>query len=568
MAVGAVPIRRNVRSTTNWAVLVHPLWWYCTIGLVAALGAWWVTRNGLFVGNDSATYVAVAENIRAGKGATSPFFTSIDGVSFDDAVRLLGHSPLLLWPPLYSWMLAFVADLTGGTVPEAARVITIVSCGVIATTTAALTRRLAFGAWGAAVAAAALATTYPWLAWIGSAIASDAPFLAMSGCAALLLLAFDDRRDAATLTLFGFVAAVACMTRFVGVGLPLAAVLVILTARDVSPRWRRWSLVGACVPLLPVMFWMATRARGVEYHAHDVELQFPSDAIGHLGRATWSWFWPEGLDAPWTWLLALAIIGLGSLVVVRLGLGAADALRRRAAAREGAMGSGPSFGAIVDPDAGRVTLCLVGAYLVTLLLSSATVGKYGTLDLRITLPLMPPVVALTVAACWRLVRRPQADPTRNGAEARWAGVVPITLVSVFLVVVLIAQLVGVPPKPPPIDDEALGSGPSELRDATDDYPLVVASSPSAFYAMTGRASVPLPLPYRPSTGAPNPDYDDEMAEVRELVHDRQAVVAYLLLDAVVNPGTVPPPGDVAEKLDAQTLEPVDDLVSLIGVRPE
>lgn len=555
-------VERQARAARAWSASLNPAWWYLGLALFGALLGAWVTRDGLFAGNDSATYLAVAENIRAGKGATSPFFTSIDGVSFADAVRLLGHAPLLLWPPVYPWMLAVVADLVGGSVEQAAQLIAVISFGVIAVTTGALARRLAFGSWGAAAAAAALATSYPWLVWIGGAIASDVPFLALSGCGAVLLVAFDARRDWLTLTAFASVATIACLTRFVGVGLPVAAVLTILTARDVSWRWRRWSILGAALPVLPLLGWMATRAQGVDYHAHDVNLQLPSDDLGHLATAARSWFRPEGLDAPWAWLSTLALVGLGALLVLRLALAVIDGLDRRASPPDEAA---QIFGPLVDPESGRVALCLVAGYVLTLLLSAATVGKYGTLDLRITLPLMPPVIALAVAAAWRLVRRPRARPTRAGAPLRGAGVVPSALVGMFLAITIVAQVFGVPPRPDPLEDARLGKGPSDLRDATESYDLVVASSPSTFYALTGRESVPLPLPFRPSTGEPNPDFDEEMDEVRELVHQGDAIVAYMLFDAVVNPSTVPPPSEVAENLDAETLSSFD-LVALIGVR--
>ncbi len=545
----------RARALAQWAARVPPAWWYAALAAGGALVGAGLTLHGVWAGTDSAAYVSVARNLQAGRGPTSEFFTAIDAVSFDDGVRLVGRAPLLLWPPGYPWLLATTADLTGGSVEGAARLVAIGSFATLAATTGALTRRLASGRWGAAVTAAALVTLYPWLTWFGSGIYSDLPFLALSGVAVLLLLGFARHRSPVWLVAFSVVAAAASLVRYVGVGLPLAAVLVVLTTRAASPRWRWWSIAGAAASVLPLLGWMLVRSQGLAYHAHEVRAHLPTDQLGDVAGAFGSWFHPEGLTGPLAWLTVASLVALGVLV------GARVVLRRLSRAR-----GGPGFETLVEPTAARVTLAVVMAYLVALLLASATVGERGTLDVRITLPLLPPVMALVVAAVWRLLRRPQvaAGPGPD-PDLRWAGVVPIALVSVFLAVTLVAEAGARPSVPAqPLRGDELGLGSPALRAAIEPYPLVVSSSPSTIYGLTGRPSAPLPLLTRPSTGEPNPDHDREMDALHDLVQRRQAVVAYVLFDAVLDPSSLPTPEEVSRRVGAGTLETIDG-VSIIGL---
>ena len=82
------------------------LWLVVALAVAGVAIGLFVTRHGVAITDDSQTYIGAARNLADGKGITVPFTNVLDGFSPRQARDFGGKVPLLLFPPLFSVVLA------------------------------------------------------------------------------------------------------------------------------------------------------------------------------------------------------------------------------------------------------------------------------------------------------------------------------------------------------------------------------------------------------------------------------------------------------------------------------
>lgn len=298
---------------------------------------------------DSAHYLAAADSfVRTGQ------FLGYDG------------RPMVYWPPLYPAVLgAFDRLLPGGTL-DAARLGGVVLFVLASVLFLALARRSvsAVGAYLFAAAGWGLSTTH--LLMFGAAL-SEGLFIVCVLLAALAITQPPDRLRSITVCI---ALAAACLTRYIGVSVCAAFVLVeLLRTRTVRGAIAA-GLTGA-VAVVPLGLWMLrNRLAGGEADAR------PDAMVGLLENAR------SGVDVVTQFLFPAAVpfpVRLLALLAV-----AALAIRRHR--------RNTSAAAAVT----MTTVALVGACYFVILLALARLTYVDTFDFRLMSPLCP-LLLLTAA---------------------------------------------------------------------------------------------------------------------------------------------------------------------------
>ena len=212
-----------------WTTLLNgrigmPLCLPVLIALVALLGAAHIlvrtSAYGAALNNDSMNYISAAESLAAGEGLLSP-----------------GGGKFTLWPPFFPMALAFLS-LFGIEPVDGGRFLNAAAFGLLILASGLwLTRRLRTPAIALGVAVAVMAALP--LSHTASTFLSEPLFILFTLLALMPLESFLNRRSGTpALVLSAVFAALAALTRYIGVALIFSAVLMLLARRNTLVRER------------------------------------------------------------------------------------------------------------------------------------------------------------------------------------------------------------------------------------------------------------------------------------------------------------------------------------------
>ena len=372
------------------------------IAAIALLGAGLALARAYLWGPalfwDSVNYIEVARNLLAGDGFTQP------------AWYLFRADAYALWPPLYPLLLA--AGGLGAADPyDVAGPLGAVAFGLTI---------LVAGRWMASRlesrslvvwACLAVALSVP-LSRMASAALSEMPFILFT----VLVLARSDAflktgSRSALLWAITF-AALACLTRYIGVVLiPAVALLPFLRGGVALGARLRQAAVCASMTAAPLALWALRNALlvGAPDGASGGDTTPVPQTLGRALEALSGWLFPYAppdrfQDA------ASAVTGLLLLLLAVFAI--------RAFRRAGVGGPGPI----------PLLLALGGAtYLLAL--AAARAWRGGSDELRYFFPLYVPLVALTALSCEPAVRHLRERATRPRVAVAASAVVALALVA-------------------------------------------------------------------------------------------------------------------------------------------
>jgi hypothetical protein len=340
---------------------------------VSTLGAPGVTP-------DSVTYLAAAHGLLAGHG-----YVAVDG------------QPFVEFPPLYPTL---VAVTTLGFIPagQAARVIVALSFGVIVAVTGMLVQQGTASRRYAVVGAGA-ALVMPALLDVSLHIWSEPPFIAWVMLSLLAMVRYRRAPSTRNLLAVAALAALAALTRYIGVTIAASALLLVLgTQRRSLRRLSAHALLLTAVALGPLALWLL---RNHALTGTFVGERYPATAsladVAMAAADTFTgWFLPAALPMK-VRFAALVAGGIGVIALV------ASAV--------------PS------------TILLFIATYTTALVITATRIAADPIDDRLLSPLAPPVIVLLLLATHAAVARWRRLPA--GTAVRVA--VPVLVVGWLLV---------------------------------------------------------------------------------------------------------------------------------------
>ena len=213
--------------------------WPALFALVAILGTAHIlvrtSTYGAVFGNDAANYVSAAASLAAGDGLLRP-----------------SGEPMVLFAPLFSVAMAFLS-LFGVEPVDAGRLLNAAAFGLLILVSGLWLSRRLESQWVALGAAVAALAAVP-LSHAASTLLSEPLFILFTILALMPLESFLNRRSGRrALALAAVFAALAALTRYVGVTLICSAVLMLLMRRDAPLRERlRDTLAFGAISSLPL----------------------------------------------------------------------------------------------------------------------------------------------------------------------------------------------------------------------------------------------------------------------------------------------------------------------------
>ncbi len=264
---------------------------------------WHSTTHGIGLAYDSVWYVAAARNLVAGAGI--------------GRYNCVEFKPLTLYPPMYSIALAAISSL-GTDVLTASRILGTAGYSLTILLGGTIAGRVAKSLWATGLGACLLLLSAP-LLQVSSWALSEHLFLPLALASVLglgLFLEHSSTRDFALACLF---AALATLTRYVGIVAIVAGVLTTIACAKSSGRrlWVHAGLLAAC-GMLPLGAWSLFNAVVVgtatnrRLAFHPLVLQ----AWGIPLRTIASWFVPDRLNT--TWIQGAVISGLALILLATL----------------------------------------------------------------------------------------------------------------------------------------------------------------------------------------------------------------------------------------------------------
>ncbi len=361
------------------------------LGLLAVLAAAVVLASasgGPGIIPDSVIYLEAAHNLRQGEGLSVPTWYAEAPIA-----------PLTHYPPLLPILLAGLSAL-GLQAANAAIALNAVCQALSVFLLALLVRRASGLDWLGLLAGTFLALS-PRLMDVHVSVLSEPPFLALTLLCLYLLIVYLRTRRRWPLGPMAAAAALAVLTRYVGVVVIGAAGLVLLAWNGRSWKRRLGDAVLFGLPAgLPLVAWLV-RNKLVGGSAANRQLAFhPPQADKILGglEAMGRWFLASYLPSP----AGIAFVG----VLVVVAAATAVLLRRQAPAALPLPAAGRSARELASAMGVLLLFCLL--YAGFLLVSIAFVDAHTPMDNRLLAPLLGPLVGLLaclVVALPRLAAR-------------------------------------------------------------------------------------------------------------------------------------------------------------------
>ena len=358
------------------------------VGVLATVACLVATRSQVGIETDSGPYLGAAYNVAHGRGVSTPFtFLSAYGplrsVAFGDAV------PLVEYPPLYPLLVGGLGAL-GVPLLEAVRYLGAVLLGVNVVLVGLLFLAVSKGrARPLAVVLGAFMIIGPtspnlgaagrtnWLTLSGSVL-SEPVFIALVLSSTLLLVRSLDSGSLRALIGAAALAALAVLTRYVGVAVVAAGALTVLV---IHRAWWRRAVLFSVIGLAPGPAWQLWLRIGE--HADSGRRLAPHSAAGT---------WKDLVDAVEKWLLPSPwqstlrhVLMLGVAIVVVL-----FALVQR---RSGNLAFAPV-----------VALCILTVCHMLALVVSRALFDVNAIDERMLAPLQPAAEIVAAAFVWSGLR--------------------------------------------------------------------------------------------------------------------------------------------------------------------
>lgn len=499
------------------------------VALVPAVRVAQLTVDGVGATPDGAVYLGVARNLVDGEGITSPVSSKLDSIPPDDAVDLVGETPLLRWPPGYPAVLALGATATGADPATVARVVAVLAATATAACSWVLARRWT-GSLAWATAAALVVGLEPGLLGLSPVVSSEGLYLALSLGAVVAADRWWRTGSTVAFAMAAGAAGVAWTVRFTGVALVAALALGVLVrsvpggggVRGVlRARWRELALLG--IAAAPAVLWSLHLERSPYREAHRRLRGVPGEELGLFVDTVGSWF-ASRLDGVGSAAVLVAVALVAGAGAVRLG--------RR----------------------GVVPGSLVVLHLGVVLFSAVWVRQVA-LGGRVLSPVQPVVVCLAAVglaagARWLARRLAERDVRRARALVPLAAVVLGGLAVGAHLARGDELRPAVPPQPVPGLEARIGRVPDDV--------VVFANDATSLYLITGRDVVSVPARRWQESDVVDDGYPAKLDQLVDLVAEGRAVVVLFPTtaffdDSLVTVAELEAAGLTVEVLDDDTV---------------
>lgn len=329
------------------------------------------SNHGPGVSMDSLFYIAIADNLAAGRGFTSPF-------QLWDEVGPPSH--ISLWPPVFPLLLALfksigLSPITAGAFFNAL----LLASSVIFFAYYAFRMTDSPGMGLCVGAGAALG---PPLVMCSSYIWTEVSFILVVMVALWLLVEGLERKRRRALVASALLTALGCMLRYIGVVVIFTAITAIFfyprfTLRD-GKRWRKaiwYSLIAG----MPLFLWLMYSfiASGSPVGQRGRSPYGLLTNLSGIGEVVGVWLTNPSLARPlhlWVGFAFLALVAVGVVIILRRMRGELDCR-------------------------GRLMVIVLVVYILLYLsglVFLATIVKFDFLDSRLLAPIFPPLLLLVV----------------------------------------------------------------------------------------------------------------------------------------------------------------------------
>ena len=527
------------------------------------------TRDGPGTTPDGVSYLGAATNLADGRGLTGPFVTAIDPFTPAQAAAFDGEVPFIQWPPLYPLALG-VPAVAGAEPTEAARWVSALGLAATVALTGWAAARLsrpggAAGGWGiplaSAAAAAGLVLVQPYLALLSVLVASELLYLPLAlaalWCATRRLAGGSTRWLVAAMALGG----AATLTRFIGLSVVAAVVAAELLWGPGAPGRRAVRALGAgALAALPALVWSWSVGQAAGVAVRTLAWHPPDRAQWELAVASVvEWVVPP--EAPTAQRVLLVLLALDAVVLAvlgwrgrRPGTAPLDDADRPAATSAGAAPPGPGdLAPSARLDEGSAWLRLVGLastlYVLALLATHTLFDRVVPVGQRLLTPLVPALAVTLAAGVARVWTTPVAGgDVAAGEVAAGAAVRPARLRPALVVATAVVSLAGAwvvvdhasawwdltrPGRPWPGDPAATPTA-ERLRQVPAEG-LLASNDPALTWQTSGRFTIPVPVRESAPTGRTNERFDEDLAELGQVLRQRDGVAVLYALSSLVNP---------------------------------
>lgn len=257
---------------------------------------------------DSLFYISVADSLVTGDGITT----------------FSGHSSAL-WPPFYSITIALIG-LLGIDSLYAGLLVNAVAFGLVILWTGIWLRQHTGSQWLALGGSVTVVTSYT-LTWLSSNALSESLFICLTLLALMQLERFlgsEDNRQSALVWSAVF-AALAAVTRYMGITVILTAViLILLSARLSLSRRLKCTTVYCAISIAPLTLWMIRNWIIIGYpignrSASSSRTLTLADILRQIGEVFDLWLFSR--ESPgWLGLLLVAVGGFMAIGIIRIGV--------------------------------------------------------------------------------------------------------------------------------------------------------------------------------------------------------------------------------------------------------
>ncbi len=329
------------------------------------------SNHGPGVSMDSLFYIAIADNLDAGRGFTSPF-------QLWDEVGPPSH--ISLWPPVFPLLLALfksicLSPITTGAFFNAL----LLACSVVLFAYHAFRMT---GSPGMGLCVGAGVALAPPLVMCASYIWTEVSFILVVMVALWLLIEGLESKRRRTLVASALLTALGCMLRYIGVVTIFTGVVAIfchpcLALKD-GKRWRKaiWYSLIAGIPLfLWLMYSFIASGSPVGQRGRSPYGLLTN--LSRIGEVVGVWLTNPGLARwlhLWVGFAFLALVAVGVIIILRRMRGELDGR-------------------------GRLVVIVLVVYILLYLsglVFLATTVKFDFLDSRLLAPIFPPLLLLVV----------------------------------------------------------------------------------------------------------------------------------------------------------------------------